>query len=219
MRCMEFVEKNFGEFATSGYLGQALDIANILDNPLFDIKTEPNRTILLENVKDLVSYFNWVCLECDVRISQELSRYLSVSAKYRPRPMPFNPGKETKVLIVDDSLTSLMETAMALVGWPNLLVSFYRYKPEKDDQSDLDRAARDIVEINPDIILMDQGLKNIKGYNLIPKIRSISERFIFVANSDADDDEDMINAGCFSNCRKGKTVEGVRNALKIFMNR
>jgi len=145
---------------------------------------------LYEYKSDLVSYFYSLCLFCEVVFPEELFDLLDVESVFKPKPLPIDPGKNTYILIVDDSLSELLKTAMAFIGWPNLSIGYYYFVPsmngaKKDDEetnlgvakADLERTVRDIIAINPEIILMDQGLESIKGYTLIEMLKKISTKF------------------------------------------
>src|SRR3989344_1489047 len=118
------------------------------------------------------------------------------------------PKRELNVLIVDDDMKALFKTARALAGWENLKILFYHFTSEKhiwdikeeEKSAELSNAAKAIWEIDPDVILMDQGLGPIDGSDLIPVIDSIAGVYspIFVANTDGSD-EKLRNAGALEN--------------------
>lgn len=129
---------------------------------------------------------------------------------------------EKKVVIVDDDRKEMLKTARALAGWEGLNVSFHHCEPSGDRwsmtsgerQEELSRAAQAVVELKPDIVLVDQGLGSFEGDDLVRKIREICPNSspIFVANTGGSDDK-LRAAGALENCDKGRRIDSVTRAV------
>ncbi|MDO8260937.1 MAG: hypothetical protein Q7T50_05600, partial [Candidatus Magasanikbacteria bacterium] len=128
---------------------------------------------------------------------------------------------ETKVLIVDDDKSEIMQTAMALAGWPKMIIDFYFHKSgyeklegqEKTEK--LEKTAQAIILKSPDIILMDKSMGDIEGNELIFAIKAITgDRIIFVGNTGGSDNI-LREAGALENCRKGSEFRGLIQAIDI----
>lgn len=133
------------------------------------------------------------------------------------------PEKEIKILIVDDCKDVALRTASALAGWPKLKIEFYFYcrklqwKMLKDEAKEeaLSATALDVLKRSTDVILMDQGLGDIQGSDLIAKIRDLSETPpLFVGNT-AGSDSELLSAGALTNCDKGEQLWGIIDAIKM----
>lgn len=133
------------------------------------------------------------------------------------------PRSEKKVVIVDDDRKEMLKTARALAGWEGLKVSFYHYEPSGDrwsmtpenKQAELSRVAQAVMEMTPDIILMDQGLGPIEGDDLVRKICETCPNSspVFVANTGGSDDK-LRSAGALENCDKGRRIDSVIRAVR-----
>jgi CheY-like chemotaxis protein len=132
------------------------------------------------------------------------------------------PSRELTVVIVDDSAEELVKTARALAGWPNLKVVLYRqhlqeevYRLAPEDKvTELSKTAQEILALNPQVILMDMGLRGFEGTELIGQLRKVAgqSEVIFVGNTGGNDDE-LRRVGAFANCDKGRNLQGVREAI------
>ena len=130
--------------------------------------------------------------------------------------------KQKKVVIVDDDRKEMLKTARALAGWEGLEISFYHYVPSGDRwgmtpekrQAELSTTAQAVVEMKPDVALMDQGLDPIEGDDLVRKIREICPNGpVFVANTGGSDDK-LRSAGALENCDKGRRLGGLAQAVR-----
>jgi len=126
------------------------------------------------------------------------------------------PEKEALVVIFDDSKKELMKTGRRLAGWPNLKVLPIHFKSSWREDKDVSRekAAKVIMKHSPAIVLMDQGLGEINGHEVVLKIKELyTELPIFVANTGGTPDE-LISAGClYENCNKGESLSPIRSAI------
>jgi len=70
--------------------------------------------------------------------------------------------------------------------------------------------AEQVLTLEPQVILMDQGLISIKGSDLVRTIRESSDgsNIIFVANTGGTTDK-LYSAGCLTNFDKGKDARNV----------
>jgi len=143
-----------------------------------------------------------------------------------PDPIhPAGPARHTRVVVVDDSADELLNSALALAGIPNLEVVMYRYSNRdawrkligKELQAKLESTAGKVLELKPDIVLMDEGLSDIEGSQLVPAIkRALNGNFsvIFVANTGGTD-EKLANVGCLGNFDKGHKPRGMVRAIDM----
>ncbi len=216
MSYSEFVGQNSHIFTAQGLLGKAQDAAKILDNPLFVRVPQEKMVCLIESLADVGNYFRYISRQCGLDLPEELLRFTNNQRVLMPQFQAVDPGKTAQVMVVDNSLMALIDTARAFMGWPNLFLSHYYFRSGACSQADAEQIVKDILEADPDIVLMDQGLGDIKGYDLVRALNEVTKEIIFVANTDSEDDSHMIAVGCLSNCGKGAFPEGLRNALKKF---
>ena len=130
--------------------------------------------------------------------------------------------KQKKVVIVDDDQNEMLKTARAIAGWEGLEVSFFHYVPSGDRwsmtpeerQAELPATAKAVVEMKPDVVLMDQGLDLIQGDDLVKATRELcpDSAPVFVANTGGSDD-DLIAVGALENCGKGRCLRGIIKAV------
>lgn len=129
--------------------------------------------------------------------------------------------REINLLIVDDDPGAALRTAQSLVGVTGLSIDFFHQKggdgftklKGMDLQDLLEKTAQDVLSQNPDVVLMDRGLNDIYGEDLIKKIKEMCETPpIFVGNTDGDS-KPLDNAGALKNCQKGKVLDGVEWAI------
>lgn len=125
------------------------------------------------------------------------------------------PNKMTTLLIVDDNFGDTFKTARALCGWPNLNTEIFLYKSQdRSKDKEIKRASTEIIGLSPVIVAMDKDMYPIKGADLIRALRESEEgqKYIFVANTGGDPDE-LYEVSCFTNCDKGRNLEGIRRAI------
>lgn len=130
-----------------------------------------------------------------------------------PRIVDLSLKREVLVLIVDDTPGEILETALPLAGWPNLRVDWeyqsndigFDPKEEKKEE-ERKRMADAVISKNPDIILMDQGLKGIKGSDLIPRIKEALPFTVIIANTGGSPKE-LHSAGAIGSANKGETIQ------------
>lgn len=122
------------------------------------------------------------------------------------------PERELTILIVDDKAEDIFKTALSLAGWPRLKVIWEHqntkmpYSPT-DEQKDqeISRLVEAIVAHQPDIVLMDQGLKGIDGSSLVPHVRQRCPSAVIVANTGGSADE-LRSAGAIGSANKGESM-------------
>ncbi len=122
-----------------------------------------------------------------------------------------------RIAIVDDEAESIVKTFVALAGWPGVNIIPIHYvrdtsnKPAKEALM-LQLAERVFAE-DPHIVLMDEGLINFEGSELIPFMCKLIEKPpLFVANTGGLDNK-LREVGAFPNCDKGKRIGPVAQAI------
>jgi CheY-like chemotaxis protein len=123
------------------------------------------------------------------------------------------PPRPAKILIVDDDAAEILNTAIALAGWPDVEVEWlhqqsnnlgYSSSSEEKDAVVTD-LAKAIVDRQCDIVFMDQGLHGIEGHEVVKKVRGSVRSIVFVANTGGTEDE-LMSAGCVASARKGEKI-------------
>ncbi len=124
----------------------------------------------------------------------------------------------TKILIVDDSIPEIVRTAESLIGWQGISVDAYHYVSSSDwiDEherpAEVNRVVKDILNLEPDIVLMDEGLGSINGSQLVPEIIKSKDDIIVVANTAGPADK-LHASGALDNAAKGSDLSGVKKAI------
>lgn len=127
------------------------------------------------------------------------------------------PGELTCVVIADDSAEEIFNTALALVGTPNIQIIPYLQRVELEDtgltmvehrEGEIRRASKEILALKPNIVLMDELMIDMTGDQLVNHIRSLSGGGMirFVGNTGGDG-EKLKKAGCFGNFQKGRNKQ------------
>lgn len=149
------------------------------------------------------------------------------SAMPCPKPCGINPPKTpVKVLIVDDSRVELFKSALAMAGIERLEIGLYRYlgkdswkKLSGDEKENcLQRTATALLALNPELVLMDQGLGDIDGSDLVQFMfqrKRPDERLFFVANTGGEP-EPLISAGCWGNFNKGQDLRPLAELFRYY---
>lgn len=145
---------------------------------------------------------------------------LPIRPDYEKREIDFTPnapaGKLVKILIVDDEIGMLINTARPLLGWENVEVEFLHYHSgsrNSNKKTEKQKVAQAIIDQKPDIVLMDQGLGGLNGHEVIIEFKSmVHERPIFIANTGGSP-EDLNGVGAIGNCDKGRKISDVRYAV------
>jgi len=131
------------------------------------------------------------------------------------------PENPTKVLIVDDDFSEVINTYMRLAGWPNLEIEYhlhvrvYAKNTEGEKERKLQAISESIHSRQPNVILMDQGLDFcFEGSDVISALSRDSsfDDVKFVANTGGEDTK-LRAAGAYPNFEKGRSVEGFKSAL------
>lgn len=131
------------------------------------------------------------------------------------------PAKSARVLVFDDDKSEIGRTLLGLVGWPRLELVACLYertervgRSQEAKQKAMKDSALKIISLDPDVVLMDQGLIDFEGSELIPVIQEVARREVtFVANTGGEDDK-LRKVGAWPNCNKGKNLDGLRGALR-----
>ncbi|MFA5185196.1 MAG: hypothetical protein WC551_01805 [Patescibacteria group bacterium] len=133
--------------------------------------------------------------------------------------------RELKVVIVDDDVREIVRTTRALAGWPNLTVAPFRFTvaeadceatPERTEEI-LRATAQSVIDIRPDIVLMDEGMPVINGGQLILAIVSLKPDFQveFVGNTGGSGHA-LREAGAIMNLDKGRDFNPLIQAIRRF---
>jgi CheY-like chemotaxis protein len=155
-----------------------------------------------------------------VSLGQEPLRFLP-DLRRPPEEPVFS--RELKVLIVDDKIDDIFRTALSLAGWPKLKVSWelqnskLSWDPsDEQKEQEVSRMVEAIVAANPDIVLMDQGLRGIDGASLVPGVRQALPSVVVIANTGGSADE-LHAAGAVSSANKGeKMLQAMREVAWHF---
>lgn len=131
------------------------------------------------------------------------------------------PEKPVCVVIVDDDVGCLLQTALVLVGWPGVDTVLYRYRAPDDSEESAEISKEDAIHetaervaaLKPDVVLMDEGLCGpFSGHDLVPAIRALTPNTRFVANTGGSPGE-LNRAGAAGNCNKGRSLRDVERAV------
>lgn len=123
------------------------------------------------------------------------------------------PERPVTVLIVDDTPQEIFSTALELVGWPNIAVDWILQGngigfsiSEKEREQELDRLTQEILAKQPDVVLMDQGMKGVEGSDIVPLIRQKLPNVVVIANTGGSADE-LMAVGAVGSANKGRTMQ------------
>jgi len=157
-----------------------------------------------------------------VNSGQEPFRFLP---ELRRPPEDLSFERELLVLIVDDKVEDIFRTALSLTGWPKLKVSWELQNSKlswspTDEQKDqeVNRLVKAIVAGNPDIVLMDQGLRGIDGSSLVPGVLRALPSAVVIANTGGSADE-LHAAGAVSSANKGRKDASGNEGICLALSR
>jgi len=221
MTYTEFVNDNCESFSINEYFLVALDLAKMIDTEFF--KDNP----MLNPI--LFSNFYKICKRGNIKTSkieipsqiykQRFPSYFSIENKKAPT-------KKTKLLIVDDNAYAILKTFIAIAGWENLRIDILFYpqdvknNPKDSYREKIKNLSQEIIKRDPQIILMDEILRTIRGPGLIEFINKMDlEKYpIFVANTGGGPQSlyDSAPGKVLKNCAKGLNLEGVAKAVNLF---
>lgn len=164
--------------------------------------------------KNLLAVVNRALLN----LRQEPLRFLP---ELRLPPENLVPTRELTVLIVDDKAEDIFKTALALAGWPKFRITWEHqttnmpYQPsDEQKEQELDRLTQAITARQPNIILMDQGLRGIDGSSLVPRIRQSCPSAVIVANTGGSVNE-LQAVGAIGSANKGESMSrAMREAMQ-----
>lgn len=133
------------------------------------------------------------------------------------------PKESVKALIVDDDFSEIVNTVLALVGWPNLTIDYLKYERSYNDKSPAAEKISGLADIilskSPDVILMDQGIdEGVEGSEVVKSLstRPEAKDISYVANTGGDDAK-LRAQGALGNFGKGKNGGApIRSALSRF---
>jgi hypothetical protein len=130
------------------------------------------------------------------------------------------PSRAINIVIVDDEIDKIADTALALAGWNGVTAKIYYHDRNRKRDGKLGKdalmsiMADEIRALKPDVVIMDQGLDNeIYGNQLITFMVASSPELVFVANTGGDDRE-LRQAGAYPNCNKGEKLRYVVSAVE-----
>jgi CheY-like chemotaxis protein len=130
-----------------------------------------------------------------------------------------------KTLVVDDDRREIIRTMRALAGWPNLSVVPFHFAVAKADRDAsperaeeiLRATAREILDLRPDIAIMDEGMPVVNGGHLVTAIRALEPDFrIEFVGSTGGTGRDLREAGALLNLEKGRNPEILEQAIRHF---
>ena len=135
-----------------------------------------------------------------------------------------SPPQPIRALIVDDLIDAAMATLINLAGWPKLSFDFYHFNPS-DRQSYRVNDERKTEMVNevcaaieqnaPDMVLMDEGLGQINGSDVVSAMKDHCSSIVFVGNTDGNDNK-LRAAGATETCAKGSKWSVLEEAIKRF---
>ena len=125
-----------------------------------------------------------------------------------------------RVVAVDDNKNDLIKTLFALAGWPGLELLIYHYpgegwgKPEPEERDRRLREVRDrVLELQPDLVLQDQGLSDLEGSDLVPFLREGKPDILILGNTGGQMDK-FRTVRVYGNFKKGDQVRDLQDFLK-----
>ena len=136
-----------------------------------------------------------------------------------PGSKEVGPKEESTIVIADDDFSEVINTALSLAGWPNLKIKYHihkraGYKEEVNIPETISRIAKELAEIKPTLVLMDQGLDNdLEGSDVVSELLKLDSEIVCVANTGGEDSK-LRNAGAYPNFEKGRRVSGLRTAIE-----
>jgi CheY-like chemotaxis protein len=135
-----------------------------------------------------------------------------------------SPSRPLTAVVVDDDPLEICRTLRALAGWPSLTVVPFLFSPDLVPGSADDRslagqlltvAAGAILELKPDIVIMDEGMPVVDGGQLIRAIRELNpEHEIEFVGSTGGMGEGLRAAGAILNLKKGAYLEPLEQAIR-----
>ncbi|HLD17672.1 MAG TPA: hypothetical protein VJB99_01185 [Patescibacteria group bacterium] len=134
------------------------------------------------------------------------------------------PSRPVSVVVIDDSLTELVNTVFRLAGWPNINISTLHYSSEGyaerlGDSKEAHIKALQEQMMSPDVVLLDKDLSNrydpvhLTGPELVPNLRSWFPNVTLFGNTGGTM-EDFEKVGVHSNCEKGRRTQSLANVLR-----
>ena len=144
-----------------------------------------------------------------INLGQEPFRFLP-GLCLPPESLGFN--RELTVLVVDDKAEDIFRTALSLAGWPNIKLIWEHqttkmpWEPsDEQKEQEVNRMVAAIVAHQPDIVLMDQGMRGIDGASLVPGVRQALPSAVVIANTGGSTDE-LHAAGAVGSANKGEKI-------------
>ena len=130
--------------------------------------------------------------------------------------------EEVIVLIIDDRKADIADTILKLVGWKNIVfhVHFHIRDSSYDIRKNADKLRRIVAETtqallnkNPDIVLIDEGLGDISGADLVPQIRELAPSVALIANTGGEGAE-FARVNLQGNLEKGRNIRYFARAVR-----
>ncbi|MFH1612024.1 MAG: response regulator [bacterium] len=122
------------------------------------------------------------------------------------------PKSVKNILIVDDSAEDIAKTTLSLAGWSNFNISFLYVK--SDNFANERMLAEKVLDLSPDIVLMDQEMPPLKGHKVIQELKNLNtdNTPVIIGNTGGCGDE-FKNIGIYSNFSKGENQKAITEKL------
>jgi CheY-like chemotaxis protein len=199
----------------------AFDLAHILDHEVTQVKRVGHQWIgpLSQRFRAFTKLHR-IFLKCQIDSpltpEEGFSALVPVYINFPPHHNLNVPTTDRlkKVIIVDDAPDELIDSALVLIGVPNVQLEFFHYDyhkslykvPRQSLEEKLRIIAEKILSHDPDVILMDHSLGDIEGPSLVEEIKNQFNRkkeLIFIANTEGRPHA-LLEVGCSGNFQKGR---------------
>ena len=162
--------------------------------------------------KELLAELNLILLDLGLD-----SLMPEIKTVHDSQALHLDPAKDIKVMVVDDEAKCLFETVLPLAGMPRISFEFVHVQVERRSERDknMEELASVIMEADPDIIFMDQGLcAGFEGNQLIEGLGAKGLNCIYIANTGGSKAA-LNRAGALGHAEKGReSIYEMRQALR-----
>ncbi|MBI2473553.1 response regulator transcription factor [Candidatus Uhrbacteria bacterium] len=206
--------------ALGDWFKMASDLAHILDHEVTQVKRVGNQWVgpLPQRFRAFTKLHRiFLNAKIDSPLTPEdgFSTLVSLHINLPPQHNLSAPTHRlTKVVIVDDAPDELIDSALVLIGVPNIQLGFFHYDyynnlrktPNQSLEEKLQILATRILSHDPDVILMDHSLGDIEGPSLVEEIKKQLDHekgLVFIANTGGHPHA-LLEVGCSGNFRKGR---------------
>ncbi|PIR53373.1 hypothetical protein COU76_01440 [Candidatus Peregrinibacteria bacterium CG10_big_fil_rev_8_21_14_0_10_49_10] len=147
--------------------------------------------------------------------------YSTISIPSHPESIA--PNEPTRILIVDDTATEILNSHLASSGIANTefrwllqdCKGFGDFASEAEKRTELEKLSKVILAEEPQVILMDQGLRRLKGSDVVLfLLQELSSKIRFVANTGGSPEELLSATGGYYNFEKGRKKQALYDALR-----